>query len=463
MYIGKFGKLSKFHMFRILLMDTINPTRVIIFGFLAVILLGAGLLMLPIATRPGLHTDPLTALFTATSATCVTGLVVVDTYTHWSPFGQCVVLFLIQCGGLGFMSLAAIFSFLVRRTISLRERLIMTQSLNINDLSGVVRLTRHVLIGTFICEFTGAAILSIRFAGEFGWRQGIIKGVFHSVSAFCNAGFDLMGQKVPFSNLTDYVADPIVNITIMALIIIGGLGFFVWEDIYRKRRFHDLELHTKLVITITASLLIGGSILLFIFEYKNPQTLGKLTMQGKIFGSMFQATTTRTAGFNTIDQGAMTLPSKILSMILMFIGGSSGSTAGGIKTVTFGVLVLTAFSVMRGKNEVTSFGRRISMRAILDALALTMMAIVLLLISALIIVPQQDAGVLDVMYESVSAFATVGVSTGITTSLAPVSRLVIIALMFFGRVGILTISLGLLMKSQKNSKIRLPEGKILIG
>ncbi|MEG2939605.1 MAG: potassium transporter TrkG, partial [Oscillospiraceae bacterium] len=324
--------------------------------------------MLPIATREGLHTDWLTALFTATSATCVTGLVVVDTYSHWTAFGQAVVLLLIQCGGLGFMTLAATFSFLVRRTITLRERLIMTQSLNINDISGIVRLTRHVLVGTIFCELSGAIILSIRFSGEFGWIGGIIKGIFHSVSAFCNAGFDLMGENVPFSNLTGYVSDPIVNITIMSLIIVGGLGFFVWEDIYRKRRFRDLSLHTKLVLTITASLLIGGSILVFAFEYTNPGTLGELPMHGKVLASMFQSTTTRTAGFNTIDQGALTLPSKILSMILMFIGGSSGSTAGGIKTVTFGVLMLTAFAVMRGKNDVTAFSRRIATRAILNAL-----------------------------------------------------------------------------------------------
>ena len=369
MLLGSRGKASRSHLVRFLLQRNLSPTRVLIFGFLALILFGTLLLMLPISTRDGQETDLLTALFTATSASCVTGLVVVDTYTHWTPFGQSVVLFLIQCGGLGFMSLAAIFSFLLRRTITLRERLIMTQSMNINDLSGVVRLTRHVLVGTFFCEFFGAVILAIRFSGEFGWRGGIVKGIFHSVSAFCNAGFDLMGENEAFSNLTAYVSDPIVNITIMALIIVGGLGFFVWEDIYHKRRFREFTLHTKLVLTITAVLLIGGSCMFLAFEYNNPGTLRDLPVQGKVFGAMFQATTTRTAGFNTIDQAAMTLPSKMLSMLLMFIGGSSGSTAGGIKTVTFGLLVLTAISVMRGKNEVTAFQRKINMRAILNALA----------------------------------------------------------------------------------------------
>lgn len=457
------GKSPRSHIVRFLLRRNLSPTRVLIFGFLALILLGTALLMLPISTRDGQETDLLTALFTATSASCVTGLVVVDTYTHWTPFGQCVVLFLIQCGGLGFMSLAAIFSFLLRRTITLRERLIMTQSMNINDLSGVVRLTRHVLIGTFFCEFFGAVILAIRFSGEFGWRGGIAKGIFHSVSAFCNAGFDLMGEDVPFCNLTAYVSDPIVNITIMALIIVGGLGFFVWEDIYHKRQFREFTLHTKLVLTITATLLIGGTLMFLIFEYNNPGTLGNLPPQGKLFGAMFQATTTRTAGFNTIDQAAMTLPSKMLSMLLMFIGGSSGSTAGGIKTVTFGLLILTAVSVMRGKNEVTAFQRKINVRAILSALALTMTAIVLILTATLIISSVQPLPLIDVMNEAVSAFGTVGLTNGITTQLESVSQMVIIALMFFGRVGILTISLGLLMKGHTKNKIRFPEGKVLIG
>ncbi|MEG2378511.1 MAG: potassium transporter TrkG, partial [Clostridia bacterium] len=232
---------------------------------------------------------------------------------------------------------------------------------------------------------------------------------------------------------------------------------------YRKRRFRDLSLHTKLVLTITASLLIGGSILVFAFEYTNPGTLGELPMHGKVLASMFQSTTTRTAGFNTIDQGALTLPSKILSMILMFIGGSSGSTAGGIKTVTFGVLMLTAFAVMRGKNDVTAFSRRIATRAILNALALAMTAGVLILVCVLVMSPMQSQPLVDVMYEAVSAFGTVGVSANLTTELVPLSRMIIIALMFFGRVGILTISLGLLMKGSKKSKIRYPEDRVLIG
>ena len=463
MLLGSRGKPSRFHMIRFLFQRNLSPTRVVILGFLALILLGAALLMLPCATRPGQETSWLCALFTSTSATCVTGLVVVDTYTHWSPFGQAVILVLIQCGGIGFMSLAAIFSFLLRRTITLRERLIMTQSMNINDLAGVVRLTRHVLVGTFFCEFFGAVILSIRFSGEFGWRGGIIKGVFHAVSAFCNAGFDLMGEREAFSSLTEYAGDPIVNITIMALIVIGGLGFFVWEDMYHKRRFHEYTLHTKLVLTITAVLLIGGSALFFFFEYANPQTLGALPPHAKVFGAMFQATTTRTAGFNTIDQTALTLPSKMLSMLLMFIGGSSGSTAGGIKTVTFGILVLTAVSVLRGKSEVTAFGRKINPRAILNALALAMTGLALILISTLVITLIQPLDVVDVMYETVSAIATVGLATGATAMFCPVALGIMIALMFFGRVGILTISLGLLMRGHTKSKIRFPEGKVLIG
>ena len=463
MPLSKHKKSAREAIAKVLFRRTLNPTRMIIFGFIALILIGTVLLCLPVSSRTGQATDIVTALFTATSAGCVTGLSVVDTYSYWSPFGQCVVLFLIQCGGLGFMSLAAIFSFLLRRTITLRERLVMTQSMNINDLSGIVRMTRHILIGTFFFEFSGAVILSIRFSGEFGWRAGIAKGIFHSVSAFCNAGFDLMGQKAACSNLTSYVSDPIVNITIMALIIVGGLGFYVWEDIYHKQRFRDYTLHTKLVLTITASLLALGSIMFFAIEYNNPETLGKLSFCDKIMAAMFQATTTRTAGFNTISQSALELPSKMLSMLLMFIGGSTGSTAGGIKTVTFGILLLTAISVMRGKSDVTVFGRRLNIRTVLNAFALTVTAVVIIVAAAFAILSVQSLPVLDVIYEVISAFCTTGLSTGITTQLSTASRIILVALMFFGRVGVLTLSLALLRRGRAANSARLPEGKVMIG
>lgn len=456
-------KLRRVMFERILQRRNINPSKIIILGFLGLILLGAFLLCLPISSRSGEWTPFLTAIFTSTSATCVTGLIVVDTYSYWSGFGQCVILAMIQCGGLGFMTFAAVFSFLLRRTIGLRERLVMTQSLNVNDISGVVRLTRHILYATIFAEGCGAIILSIRFAGMFGWADGIKKGIFHSVSAFCNAGFDLMGQLKPYSNMTEVVGDPIINITLMALVVFGGLGFFVWEDVYRNRKFSNLALHTKLVVVITVALILGGAGLFLLFEYQNPETIGNLSVGDKILASFFQSVTTRTAGFNSIDQVALTLPSKMLSMVLMFIGGSPGSTAGGIKTVTFGVLVITAMNVMQRKNDVNAFGRRIPMRAILNAMSLALTAGFLLVVCVFIMVFFQNVPLMDVIYDALSALATVGLSTGATQMLHPVSLIIEMLLMFFGRIGILSISIGLAMRGRSPAKIRYPEGKIIIG
>ena len=370
--------MSRLHskgLFRDGFRKSIKPSRVIVLSFLTLILLGSVLLALPVSSRSGQATDYLTALFTATSATCVTGLIVVDTYTYWSAFGQSVILVLIQCGGLGFMTLATIFSFLLRRTITLRERLVMTRALNIDELSGVVRITRHILLGTLIAELTGAIILSLRFVGEFGWWGGIAKGVFHSVSAFCNAGFDLMGQKQEFSNMMSYVSDPIVNFTLMVLIITGGLGFIVWEDILHRRSFKRLSLQTKLAMVTRPLLLVSGAVLFFLFEYNNRETMGELNFGSKLMAAMFQSTTTRTAGFNTISQAGLTQASKLLSVILMFIGGSPGSTAGGIKTVNFIIIILAAASVMRGKSDITAFGRRVSSKAVLNAFSLAFVAL----------------------------------------------------------------------------------------
>jgi len=361
------------------------------------------------------------------------------------------------------MTLATVFSFLLRRTISLRERLVMTQSLNVNDISGVVRMTRHMLFGTFFAEGVGALILSIRFAGVFGWVDGIKKGIFHSVSAFCNAGFDLMGQQAPYSSMKEFVGDPVINITLMALIVFGGLGFFVWEDIYRNHRFVNFALHTKLVISISAVLILGGGCMFLLFEYANPATIGKLPFDEKVMASLFQSVTTRTAGFNTIDQDAMTLPSKVLSMALMFIGGSPGSTAGGIKTVTVGVLVFTAISVISRKSDVNAFGRRIPVHIILNAMALTVTALFLLFVCGFAMVFFQQIPLLDVMYDAVSALTTVGLSMGATQSLHPISLIFEMVLMFFGRIGILSLSIGLAMRGRSPAKIRYPEGKILIG
>ncbi|MBC8535210.1 TrkH family potassium uptake protein [Feifania hominis] len=433
-------------------------------GFALVILLGALLLTLPISSRSGQWTNPLDALFTATSATCVTGLIVVDTYLHWSVFGQIVILLLIQTGGLGFMTLATMFSFFFRRTISLSERLTMMQSLGVDEMAGVVRLTKHILVGTLIFEGTGAVILSIRFASDFGWKDGIFKGIFHSISAFCNAGFDLMGQRSAFSSLTAYSGDIVVNVVIMLLIIIGGLGFIVWEDVYHQRSFKKLRVYSKLVLVFTAVLVVGGALLLAVFEWNNPAIMDSLDGKGKGLAFLFQSVTTRTAGFNTIEQSAMTSPSVLLSMILMFIGGSSGSTAGGVKTVTMGVVLLAVFYVARGRRNIEVLGRRVSYDDVLRAVAVVVIAIVLVVTSIFVISMVEPFSLRDIAYECVSAFATVGISMGITPQLTALSKLILIFLMFAGRLGILTITFTIAMKlAKRRDDVRYPETKLMIG
>lgn len=442
-----------------------HATMVIVMGFAIIILAGALLLTLPFAARNGKPTGFLDALFTATSATCVTGLVRVGTATHWSGFGQAVILVLIQIGGLGFMSLASVASFLIRRKITLRERMVMSAGLNLNDNAGIVRLTRRVLFGTLAFEGAGAVLLSIRFVPRVGWGQGIKMGVFHSVSAFCNAGFDLFGTPAnPFCSLVGYADDPLVNLTIMALIVIGGLGFFVWSDIWdNRRRFSRFRLHTKLVITTTGLLLAAGLVLTLVFEWNNPATLGGLTWRDKVLAAAFQSVTLRTAGFNTIDQAALTGPSQALACLLMLIGGSPGSTAGGIKTVTAAVLVLSALSALRGRMDVSAFGRTIVTRTIMNAVTMMIVGGALILTGACIISHVEAAPFGQCLFEAVSAFATVGLSMGLTPTLSAPSCLILIALMYLGRVGVLTLGVAVLMRHHAPSKLRYPDADVMVG
>ena len=441
-----------------------HATMVIVMGFAIIILIGAGLLTLPISAQDGKPTAYLDALFTATSATCVTGLVRVGTATHWSGFGQAVILLLIQIGGLGFMSLASIASFLIRRKITLRERMVMSAGLNLNDNAGIVRLTRRVLFGTFAFEGMGAILLSIRFVPRVGWAQGIKMGVFHSVSAFCNAGFDLIGTPDnPFASLVGFVDDPLVNLTIMALIVIGGLGFFVWGDIWDKRRFRRFRLHTKLVLTTTALLLAAGTVLTLVFEWSNPATLGGLSAPEKLLAAAFQSVTLRTAGFNTIDQAALTGPSQALACLLMLIGGSPGSTAGGIKTVTAAVLVLSALSALRGRTGVSAFGRTIVTRSIMNAVTMMIVGGALSLTGACIISHVETAPFGQCLFEAVSAFATVGLSMGLTPTLSTPSCLILIALMYLGRVGVLTLGVAVLMRHHAPPKLHYPNADVMVG
>lgn len=442
----------------------INQTQAIVIGFAAIILIGSLLLNLPVSSRDGRSIGFIDALFTATSAVCVTGLVVVDTYTHWTTFGQIVIIFLIQIGGLGFMTLAVLFSLALRRKISFKERLLIAESLNQNSPQGMVKLIKEILAGTLVFESIGAVILSIRFSGQFGVKDGIYKGIFHSVSAFCNAGFDLMGDKGRFSSLTSYVEDPVINITIISLIIIGGLGFAVWEDVYRTRNFSGLRLHTKLVLVMTIILLISGFLFFLALEYSNAKTLQPLSLKGKILAAMFQSVTPRTAGFNTLSLPDLTNASKLVTVLFMFIGGSPGSTAGGIKTTTAGVLLFTVISVLRGHKDVNIFRKRLEIEAILKSLAIFVLSLIVIIGTTVILSIFENATVLEYLFESTSAFGTVGLSLGITPTLGSVSKAALIITMFMGRVGVLTMGMAITMRMQRSEvNLKYPEAKVMVG
>ena len=442
---------------------TDHATRVLFVFFLAVIVAGTILLMLPVSSRDGAGCGLMTALFTATSATCVTGLTPVDTYTQWSGFGQGVLLCLIQIGGLGYMAFVSIAFFLLRRKIGLRERLIIQQAMALNELHGVAKLVKLMVFGTFLVEGLGAVILTARFSLEFPFGRALWMGVFHSVSAYCNAGFDILGFMEPGTSIMHYATDPVVNLTLGALIVIGGLGFFVWNDILMHRRFQKFSVHTKLVLVITAILIFGGAVILAALEWNNPETLGTMTVGEKLLAALFQSVTTRTAGFAAIDQGGMTDSGIFVSTVLMFVGGSSGSTAGGIKTGSVGILLLSAISVLRNRREVVAFGRRISQDQLNSALSIALLVVLLGFGGAVVISATNDVPLWDSLYESVSAICTVGLSTGITAGLNTGSKILLIVYMFFGRVGIMTISFAFMTGSPPDNAIRRPETRVLIG
>lgn len=435
-----------------------------VLGFAFVILLGAFLLSLPLAVKNGENSGFLTALFTAASATCVTGLVVVDTYTHWSLFGQIVILILIQIGGLGFMTMATMFSLVLRRKISLKERIFMAESINQYSLQGIVSLTKSILICTLCFEGAGAMLLSFRFVPKLGLVTGIYYGIFHSVAAFCNAGFDIMGRYGQFSSLTGFVDDPVVNLVIMSLIIIGGLGFAVLSDLYSARSFRKLHLHSKLVLSITGLLLAFGFIFFFIMEYNNPKTLSQLKPASKVMAAMFQSVTARTAGFNTIDLTGISTPSVLVTIILMFIGGSSGSTAGGIKTTTFGVIMFSAISAIKGRNDTEIFKKRLPHALVIRAFVITFFSVSLIMAATAILTISNDITLTEALFEATSAFGTVGLTLGITPRLSIIGKIAIIVTMFLGRVGILTTVLAIENKPSKSSQeYRYPKDSITVG
>ena len=440
-----------------------SAMQIIVLVFMAIILAGALLLTLPIASKCRETTPFLTALFTATSCTCVTGLALVDTGTYWSSFGHAVMLCLIQVGGLGFMTIVTLFFMMMNRRIGLKERLVMAQSLGMEDLSGIVIMVKKVLIRTMIVEGIGAALLTVRFCFQMSFGKALWWGVFHSISAFCNAGFDIMGHVELGGSLLGYPKYPAVTLIIMGLIVISGLGFFVWDDVLKNRRFRKLAVYSRLVLVITAVLVVGGSVLFALLEWNNPATIGTFTVGEKLMASMFQSVTTRTAGFYTIAQDSLTGASKAVTGLLIFIGGSSGATAGGAKPVAIGVLLLSVLGTARGRSRVTVFKRTIQPSQISDAVAVVGMMFLAAFAGAIYLSAANGLNFANCIYETISAIATVGLSTGLTPSVNVLSQLILIVLMFFGRVGIMTISLGFLLSDRAGERYRWADTKVLIG
>lgn len=435
----------------------LTNTRMIALSFLIIILSGTLLLMLPVSSASGHAASFLDALFTAVSATCVTGLSVQNTGVYWSLFGQIVILLMIQIGGLGFMTIIGMVSIFLKRKISLTERRILMQSAGNMRISGMVRMVKHIVRGTLLFELLGSLLLSIRFIPQFGLWKGIYFSVFHSVSAFCNAGFDLMGP----ASLTTYESDWLVNLTLMLLIICGGLGFLVWTEIgIKKWHITQYSLHARIVLLTTSVLLITGTVGYLIFEWNG--SMAGYPLSRRILSSLFLSVTTRTAGFSTMDLSTLSDAGLILSLILMFIGGSPGSTAGGIKTTTIAVIILTVIHLSKGNEDVTVLNKRLDHSIIRQAAAIIFVYLAGILISCMILCFLEPDCLNSILFETVSAIATVGLSQGITASLCSMSKIILILLMYSGRIGGLSL-LMVFSERKKEAPLRRPTEKILIG
>ena len=444
-----------------------STTPIILLSFLIAILIGALLLSLPISSADGKAKPFLDALFTATTSTCVTGLVVTPTVSSWSIFGQAVILILIQIGGLGVITIMSGLMILLHKKMGIGDRLLLQDAFNLNSLSGLVRFVKKVVGGTFIIEGIGALLYMIVFIPQFG-AKGVWISVFTSISAFCNAGIDIIAEN----SLCDYALNPIINIVTGSLIILGGIGYIVWWDVFRVLRlrrtkkvrfFRDLTLHSKIAVTATLILILTGAVLIFAFEYNNPQTIKDYTLLQKIEVSLFQSVTTRTAGFATVPQENLTNASAFVCLLLMFIGGSPVGTAGGIKTVTFAVLVASAFASVRNKENTEVFGRQLTKQAVSKAVAVTCMSFIIMFTSTVFLSAVTEANALDLIYETVSATATVGLTRNFTASLSSIGKIIIIVTMYLGRVG--PISLAVAFKRGKDNQniIRNPIEEISVG
>lgn len=435
----------------------LSSAQIIILGFAAVIFTGSLLLMLPISTRDGQGAIFSDALFTATSAVCVTGLVVQDTATYWSVFGQAVIIILIQIGGMGVVTMAVAVTIFSGRKISLKQRSTMQEAISAHKVGGIVRLTGFILKMTFLFELIGAVVMSPVFCREFGLTRGIWYGIFHSISAFCNAGFDLMGCKTPFSSLTSYSGHPVINITIMSLIVIGGIGFITWDDIkVNKYHIKKYRMQSKVVLVTTSLLIFIPALYFFFFEFLN------VPVGERILNSLFQAITPRTAGFNTVDLALLSETGLAIIIILMLVGGSPGSTAGGMKTTTFAVLISTSVSVFSRREHTQFFGRRIMEDTVRNAATILTMYLTLFLTGGFIISRVEGLPLMACLFETASAVGTVGLTLGITTQLGLVSQIILIILMYFGRVGGLTLVFAALSR-RKGNTARLPQEKMTVG
>lgn len=435
-----------------------NPMVLVMIGFALIILAGAFLLMLPISNRNGEWLSPLSALFTATSATCVTGLTVGDPYTMFTFFGQLVILLMIQVGGLGFMSLAMILMMTFKKAISFSERIMLSSSLGLSSAGGILSFVRLVVGGTFAVEGAGALLLSFYFIPKYGFFSGLWKSIFHAVSSFCNAGFDILGQgdSLGSINTNGYVLS-----ILMILTVIGGLGFIVWKELIERK----LSIYSKMVLVMSGVLLVFGTVFYLIVEWDNPETLGNMSLGGKLLNAVFASVTMRTVGFSTFDMAQFADPSKVISAILMFIGGSSGSTAGGIKTVTFLVLILTAFQVAGGRSKIQFKGRAIAQEDIHRAFSLFFIGCSIVLASTVLVsllTPQAE--LIDIFFTCVSGFGTVGCAAYSISAMSGISQLILIILMFMGRLGILSITLSIMVRLNRDrDKISYPKANILIG
>lgn len=450
-----------------------STTQLILLGFFIVILTGALILMLPVCTASGKSPDFIDALFTSTTSVCVTGLVTVPTYSFWSPVGKIVILLLIQFGGLGFMTCFTMLLLALGKRITLKERLVIQDSLNEKGISGMVRLVKKIIKGTIFVELCGALLLSIQMIPEYGFGKGIVYSVFTSVSAFCNAGIDLFGND----SLIPYLTNPVVNIVICCLIISGGIGFTVWWDIIKtlkeavknkmrpKRAIERLTIHSRLAILLTFLLIITGAVFFFVMEFNNPLSMGGLTVPQKIMASFFQSITTRTAGFMTIPQESFTTSSQFLSILLMFIGGSPAGTAGGIKTVTFGIVLLSVISVSKGKIFTEVFHRTIPEITVRKALAIMSINLCLLICGTMLLsLTEPKIPFMAIFYEVTSALATVGLSQSLTPGLSIYGKLLIIFLMYIGRIGPITMAIAFTAKQKKRKgSLKLPDATVIVG